>query len=403
MAALIQRRRLRQAQILLRQGVAEDLGTAAIVKLDPRRLPRQGHQIHARHRRHLGQPAFRLHPVVQVADRHRHLHHLFRPSRHGIGLPPLLFQRRHDRGHATRQISIHRLTGSGRNGHGIAALGPVGGVAGELDRIGSARVRFGPAHAEHRHQNVTGLIPLGDGRQTRLIALQRRRGADIGYIGKLAIGDDDRHHALRRREVLPGRPPGRPVLPQHRPLAGGLIDRQHQYGLAAGLDITRALGLEQGAYVGRAEAYGQGRQIAHGGTPFPLHLEVLDQPRHFDVAQGRSLGARFRAEPAIEGVERLALSLGDRPVARGGGIVGGHVDLDVADGVDIAGFLRLQRCGNSQQDDANGKPEQACQRTAVKHCKAFRFEYVRPLMPARDAVLDAALELGPARFIPQRT
>ena len=97
------------------------------------------------------------------------------------------------------------------------------------------------------------------------------------------------------------------------------------------------------------------------------------------------------------------MRLGDRPVARGCGIVGGHVDLDIADGIDVAGFLRLQRRGNSQQDNGNGKPEQACQRTAVKHCKAFRFEYVRPLMPARDAFLDASLKLGPARFIPQRT
>ena len=40
-------------------------------------------------------------------------------------------------------------------------------------------------------------------------------------------------------------------------------------------------------------------------------------------------------------------------------------DFDVADGEDVAGFLRLYRCGNSQQDDANGKPEQACQQVQL--------------------------------------
>ncbi|KAF1854109.1 hypothetical protein Lal_00005327 [Lupinus albus] len=389
---------MREAQILAGERLGQLFGRTPVGQGDQRFAAGDRHQGVAGHRIDGGQPLARFHPVVHRRQRHADEGVLLRAGGGGVlALPRLV-----DLGADRRDGAVQQFVGgtASLDLHRLVFARPVEPVTGDVDRHAARRIGSVGRKIGAGDDHSAGLIGLGDAGERVGIAGDGILAADRLGIGQFAVRHHQRHQRGGGLPCLPGGAPGgadgAPVGQRHRQDDEGPRRRFHILGGAAAL-------AERIAHRIGPEPHGDGADIAAGRHLLLVYLETLDQLGDLAVRQARRVAAAGN-EPAVQLGPGLGLRLADRLIAHGGRIAAVDVDPDAGhregvcsgrsggsgggggDGGRRRGTgLRPGRPGhrNDQSGGHGSKTGEERRAAAVEHCKAFRFEYVRPEPKAR--------------------
>ncbi len=224
------------------------------------------------------------------------------------------------------------------------------------------------------HQDVVGLVALGELHQLGGVARQRLAGVDHRHLVGAAERHDERHDVIAGRSPGPCGAPAIVVFPQLALAVAGQ-DRDDQHRLGGGLGRLRLAARQHVAHRAGAEVERQLADVADGGRPLLLDLEILHQVGDLGVRQMRQPGSVVLAgDPSEQRIEGHPLAIEQRLVAGRGGALRGHVDIDVADLEDVAG-LRPRAGGRQQHRQQEGRARDAEPASPrMDHCKPSRIK-----------------------------